>query len=71
MIAESYDFHGCELLQSVVENRSRGGGNGGGLGLVSVQLVEGEVRRSGQSRFHTSLEGVFRVIKRNMKGQGF
>ena len=37
---ESYDFHGCELLQCIVE--SRPSGNSAGRGLRSVQLVEGD-----------------------------
>ncbi len=48
----SYDFHGCELLQSIVENRpcstvtaTSGTGSGetpvGAAGVVSVKLVTG------------------------------
>lgn len=33
---ESYDFHGCELMQCIVENR-----RGGESGVRSVRLVEG------------------------------
>jgi hypothetical protein len=41
---ESYDFHGCELLQSIVERR---GPRGRAAGVQSVQLVEGEAAIAG------------------------
>lgn len=55
-VGDSYDFHGCELLQSIVENRPQGAESETNAdtnnccqpaftaaGVVSVQLVKGVI----------------------------